>query len=230
MCAGFVVAENLSLMPEIRYQDAELLVISKPAGWVVHPGAGSHQHQLTDYLAKRFPKTADLERQGIVHRLDKDTSGLLMVARTARAKAALSEQLAQRQVMKKYLALVDGLPQPAQGKIDAPITRHHADRTKMAVRPDGKPAVTTYRVIQTYGQRALLELGLQTGRTHQLRVHLAALGYPITGDAIYGRAEPALGRQFLHATRLTFHHPKTATLVSVDDPLPPDLQAFLTTQ
>lgn len=212
---------------KVAYEDNDLAVISKPAGVVVHPGAGNTQGTLLEWLAERWPGLADDVRGGLVHRLDKDTSGLLLIAKRPEIREQLSKQFADRTVKKTYVALVQGIPEPAKGRIDAPITRHHADRTRMTVRPDGRHAATTYRTIKTVDGNALLEVGLETGRTHQIRVHLAALGYPIVGDATYGELDPELPRQFLHASRLAFDHPVTGTRIEVKDDLAPELAKYL---
>ncbi len=216
----------------VRYEDAQLAVISKPAGLVVHPGAGTAGLTLLDALAGRWPELGGLdgERAGLLHRLDKDTSGLLLVAKTEAAKANLSAQFATRAVSKRYQAVVHGRPAHATGAIDAPITRHHADRKRMAVRPDGKSAQTHYEVVSSAGGFSLLDVRITTGRTHQIRVHLAALGHPIVGDQKYGRQTPPdqeLDRQWLHALELGFTHPSSGEPITVTDELPPELLEFL---
>lgn len=216
----------------VRYEDAQLAVISKPAGLVVHPGAGPKGPTLIDALATRWPELAALDgnRAGLLHRLDKDTSGLLIIAKTEAAKANLSAQFAGRTVRKRYQAVVHGVPAHTTGAIDAPITRHHADRKRMAVRPDGKAAQTSYAVLSSADGFSWLDVWIATGRTHQIRVHLAALGHPVVGDQKYGRQTPAdqeLGRQWLHAVELGFTHPRTGEPLSVTDELPPELQRFL---
>lgn len=221
----------------VRYEDAELAVVSKPAGMVVHPGAGNRVGTLTDLLLKRWPLLAkiDHDRAGLVHRLDKDTSGLVLVAKTPAALKNLATQFADRIVSKRYTALVHGVPKEKSGRIEAPISRHHADRKRMAVRPDGKAAVTDYTVTKTVGgtkPMALLDVRPSTGRTHQIRVHLAALGHPIVGDRTYGSGAlpDDAPRQFLHAAELRFRHPRTGRPVIVKDPLPDDLTDFLKEQ
>lgn len=216
----------------VCYEDAELAVISKPAGVVVHPGAGTAGPTLLDALAKRWPELSSLDggRVGLLHRLDKDTSGLLLIAKTEAAKTHLGTQFAERRITKRYQALVHGRPNHPTGRIDAPITRHHTDRKRMTVRPDGKSAQTSYEVLSSGNGFSLLNVWITTGRTHQIRVHLAALGHPVVGDAKYGHhTEPdqALGRQFLHAAELGFTHPQSGEPVSVTDELPDDLQQFL---
>lgn len=213
----------------VRYEDDDLAVISKPAGVVVHPGNGNKTDTLTQLLTKRWPELTKRERSGLLHRLDKNTSGLLLIAKTSAAADALNEQFADRTITKRYAALVVGVPKEAKGIIDAPITRHHADRKKMTVRPDGKPSKTTYSVVDRIGKYALLNVWIETGRTHQIRVHLAALGHPIVGDAEYGEVDLRLGRQFLHAIELRFWHPTTGKEVVITDELAGDLQEFLDT-
>lgn len=211
----------------IIYEDDALVVIDKPAGLVVHPGPGIREPTLIDRLEETRPELKGIERSGLVHRLDKGTSGLVMVAKTADAKAALSAQFATRQIRKKYQALVEGIPKEREASIDAPITRHHADRTKMTVRPDGKASETRYRVERVIGDRALLSVYPKTGRTHQIRVHLAALGHPIVGDATYGTADSQLKRPFLHAAGLELDHPATGERLVFESPLPPELMEVL---
>ncbi len=212
--------------PVVRYEDDDLAVISKPAGLTVHPGAGRPSGTLLDWLADRLPATQRLDRHGLVHRLDRDTSGLLIIAKTDAAARHLAAQFKDRRVGKRYLALVEGTPKQRTAEIDAPIARHHADRKRFAVRPDGRAAVTVYRVQETADGRALLEVEPRTGRTHQIRVHLAALGHPVVGDRTYGTSAAGLDRHFLHASRLRFTHPRTGKAVEVEDPLPEELTAF----
>ncbi|HEY8108592.1 MAG TPA: RluA family pseudouridine synthase [Patescibacteria group bacterium] len=213
--------------PSVLIDEPDFAVVDKPAGLSVHPGAGRPDGTLLDWLAANVPETGSLERHGLVHRLDKDTSGALLVAKTPEAAAALSKQFKDRSVQKTYLALVRGVPAEPAAELDAPIARHHADRKKFAVRPDGKESLTAYEVAETPPGYALLEVRPKTGRTHQIRVHLAALGNPIVGDATYGSTERGPGRQFLHAAKLTFKHPRTGKSVTVSAPLPEDLESFL---
>jgi 23S rRNA pseudouridine1911/1915/1917 synthase len=219
---------------DIRYADDEVVVVAKPAGIVVHAGAGHHSGTLVHGLLARYPEIAsvgDPYRPGIVHRLDRDTSGLLVVARSAAAYAALVEQLGQRQVTRRYDALVWGWLKSSRGTIDAPIGRSEARRTRMAVRESGREARTGYEVRQTFDtpRCSLLACTLETGRTHQIRVHLAAVGHPVVGDATYGgRRDPiASPRPFLHAAHLAFVHPATGEVVAFDEPLPADLRSVL---
>ncbi|HVX17076.1 MAG TPA: RluA family pseudouridine synthase [Acidimicrobiales bacterium] len=219
----------------IRFADHDVAVVDKPAGLVVHPGAGNRSGTLAHALVARFPEIAsvgaDPARPGIVHRLDKGTSGLLVVARTARAYEALVAQLAAREVQRTYRALVWGHPESGRGVVDAPIGRSAREPTKMAVTADGREARTSYEVDVRYVEPdvAALTCRLETGRTHQIRVHLAAIGHPVVGDDRYGRARPELEleRPFLHAARLVFAHPVTGEPVDVASPLPGDLVAVL---
>lgn len=225
----------------VVYEDAAFVVVDKPAGLVVHPGAGNRDGTLVSGLLARFPDLArvpagdgwDPWRPGIVHRLDKDTSGLLVVARTPEARDHLAAQLADRTMGRTYRALALGTFGAAEGTIEAPIGRSARDRTRMAVRGDGRPATTRYRVLERFAApvpTTLLELRLETGRTHQIRVHLRAIGHPVAGDARYGgaRRELGLSRPFLHAAALTFVHPTTGERCDFSSPLPPDLVAALT--
>jgi 23S rRNA pseudouridine1911/1915/1917 synthase len=218
----------------VRHADADVIVIAKPAGLVVHPGAGHSDGTLVNGLLAQFPELAsvgDPARPGIVHRLDRDTSGLLVVARSATGYEGLVRQLSAHTVERRYLALVWGCPDAPRGEIDAPIGRSVARRTRMAVRAGGRAARTAFEVRTTYPDPgvSLLECRLETGRTHQIRVHLAAIDHPVVGDASYGGARPrlALDRPFLHAARLVFTHPVTDDRLEFDEPLPPDLAAVL---
>lgn len=216
----------------IRYEDERVLVVSKPAGLVVHPAGGHPGGTLVNaLLGLGVPLAgADPARPGIVHRLDKDTSGLLLVAKDDAAREHLMEALRRREVERTYLALVRGRP-AASGTIDAPVGRHPTRRTLMAVVDGGRPAVTHFRTLATTARVALLEARLDTGRTHQIRVHLAHVGHPVAGDRTYGGgsagAELGLDRPFLHSLRLAFPHPDDGRTVVVEDDLPPDLRAVL---
>lgn len=224
----------------VVHQDRALFVINKPAGMVVHPGAGNPRHTLQNALLALDPKLAVVPRAGLVHRLDKDTSGLLVVARTPEAHARLVEALAEREIERSYLAICTGA-MTGGGTVDAPIGRHRAQRTRMAVRSDGREAVTHYRIVKRYRAHTLVRVQLETGRTHQIRVHLAHIGYPIVGDPVYlGRrrlpagCSPALvaalgafPRQALHAARLALAHPMTGRALQWEAPLPDDLQGLL---
>jgi 23S rRNA pseudouridine1911/1915/1917 synthase len=219
---------------DVRYEDTDVIVISKPAGLVVHPGAGHAHGTLAHGLLDRYPELAtvgDPNRPGIVHRLDRDTSGLMVVARSSRAYDALVDALAARRIEREYLALVWGVPETPRGVVDAPIGRSSRRRTRMAVRSSGREARTGYVVQEEFDEPcvALLRCTLETGRTHQVRVHLASIGHPIVGDAAYGGARPgiALDRPFLHAARLAFEHPITGAAIELEAPLPDDLAAVL---
>jgi 23S rRNA pseudouridine1911/1915/1917 synthase len=217
--------------PEIvvPYEDEHLLVVDKPAGLVVHPARGHHSGTLAQLLAGDATGGEDPERAGIVHRLDRDTSGLLVVARTEQAHRALQEALRAREVEREYLALVEGRPPARTGTIDAPLGRDRRVRTRMSIDTDeSRPAVTHFAIEEAFGAYTLLRVRLETGRTHQIRAHLKAIGHPVAGDPEYGTAGLlGLERQFLHATRLGFPHPVTGQRVEVESPLPEDLQAAL---
>jgi 23S rRNA pseudouridine1911/1915/1917 synthase len=223
-----LAAEDIPL--NIVYEDKDLLVIDKPAGLTVHPAPGSPSHTLVNALLARFtdlPAAGDLLRPGIVHRLDKDTSGLMLVARNRVALNKLAGQFKARSVVKAYLVLVRGHLSPESGFIDAPIGRDPCNRKRMAVVDGGRPARTGYRVIRYVGDCTLLEARLETGRTHQIRVHLSAIGYPVVGDTTYGVKSPLLSRQFIHACRLGFKLPSSGQYVEFESALPPDLQQAL---
>jgi 23S rRNA pseudouridine1911/1915/1917 synthase len=219
---------------DVRFADDDLVVVSKPAGLVVHPGAGHPGGTLVNGLLHRFPDLAgvgDPARPGIVHRLDRDTSGLLLVARSPRAYDVLVAALARRDVDRRYLALVWGHFEAPRGVIDAPIGRSPTRRTRMAVRDEGRAARTAYEVRHEFATPAvsLVECRLETGRTHQLRVHLSAVGHAVVGDAAYrgDRASLRPGRPFLHAHRLELDHPTTGQRLTFEDPLPPELASVL---
>ncbi len=221
-------------LPIVHFDD-DVIVVDKPAGLVVHPGAGRSTGTLVQALLGRFPDmagTGDPDRPGIVHRLDKGTSGLLMVARSPAAYTALVAQLAARTVDRRYLALAVGRIETDAGVVDAPVGRRSTDRTRMAVVAGGRPARTHYRVLNRFTEPAdatLVECRLETGRTHQVRVHLAAIGHPVVGDARYGGARQAVpvARPFLHAAQLAFDHPTTGERRHFESPLPADLEAVL---
>ncbi len=219
---------------DVRYADDDVVVVHKPADLVVHPGAGHARGTLVNGLLARFPDIAavgDPMRPGIVHRLDRDTSGLLVAARSARAYDALVTALAAHEIERRYLALVWGRLASPRGLIDAPIGRSESRRTRMAVREAGKPARTEYEVRAVYDDPvcSLLACRLETGRTHQIRVHLAAIGHPVAGDGTYGgaRDQLPLDRPFLHAAVLAFTHPVTAEQLRFDEALPIELQTVL---
>ncbi len=227
-------AEDIDL--DIVFEDESLLIINKPAGLVVHPAVGHWQGTLVNALLNHDNTLKTLPRAGIVHRLDKDTSGLLMVAKTLKAHNSLSTQLQERTITREYLALVKGW-MTAGGTVDEPLGRHPADRKRNAVREDGKHAVTHYRLEQRFARHTLLRVKLETGRTHQIRVHMAYIHYPLVGDSVYGgrfqmtancneNMEQALRgfkRQALHATRLGLQHPETDTYCEWERAVPEDM-------
>jgi 23S rRNA pseudouridine1911/1915/1917 synthase len=222
------------LEPEQReihaaYEDDHLLVVDKPAGLVVHPGAGRTTGTLAHALAGRAAGGEEETRPGIVHRLDRDTSGLLVVAKSEQAYAGLQALVRGRSLERGYLALVRGRPRSSTGRIDAPIGRDRREPTRRSLDTDEpREAVTHFGVEERLPEHTLLALRLETGRTHQIRVHLAAIGLPVSGDRVYGvRGDLGLERQFLHAARLAFPHPVTGGRVEVESPLPPDLAAAL---
>jgi 23S rRNA pseudouridine1911/1915/1917 synthase len=233
-----VAAEELPL--DIVHQDAQLLIINKPPGMVVHPGAGNREHTLQNALLAHDAKLKRVPRAGLVHRIDKDTSGLLVVARTLEAHTALVAELGAHEIEREYLALCTGA-MTGGGTVDEPIGRHRTQRTKMTVRSDGRKAVTHYRIERRFRGHTLARVHLETGRTHQIRVHLAHVGYPIVGDPAYGgrkklpagatpelvQALQTFPRQALHAARLTLTHPKSGKRVTYDAPLPADLAGLL---
>ena len=222
---------------DVVFEDEHVIVVDKPAGLIVHPGAGQATGTLVHGLVARYPEIAavgEAVRPGIVHRLDSGTSGLMVVARSEAARTALVDALSQRDVHRQYRALVWGTIEGEDGVVDAPIGRSTRERTKMAVVADGREARTRYRVVQRFTspvELTLAECTLETGRTHQIRVHLAAIGHPVVGDTRYGRSRPALAcpRPFLHAERLTFAHPVTHEPMSFESRLPEDLVAVLET-
>jgi len=224
-----------SLPLDVVYEDKDLLVVNKAAGMVVHPAPGHHDDTLVNALIARYPdiQREDSEhRPGIIHRLDKDTSGLIIIARNAATHSALVEQMKRREIVKRYLALVEGVVALDQGSIDAPIGRNPHHRQQMAITVvRSREARTHFRVQERFDRHTLLLLELETGRTHQIRVHLKAIGHPIVGDPIYGSGSInrslSLKRQFLHAYQLKFIHPTTGSILNLEAPLPEDLQAVL---
>jgi len=233
-----VVAQPIDL--DIVYEDGAVIVVHKPAGLVVHPGAGNPDRTLQNALLAHDPRLSVLPRAGIVHRLDKDTSGLLVVARTLEAHTELVRLLEARDVHREYETVCCGV-MTGGGTVDAPIGRHPVDRLKMAIRQDGRESVTHYRVIERFRAHTHVRVMLETGRTHQIRVHLAHIGYPIVGDPTYGRrlaipkgatsrlqeALRGFRRQALHAARLGFPHPVTGEPLEFEAPLPADMQDLL---
>ena len=213
----------------VVHEDAHVLVVDKPAGLVVHPAPGHEGPTMADALAALGAAGGDPERPGIVHRLDRDTSGLLVVARSEAAFAALSEAIRERRVERRSLALVRGVARSRTGRIDAPVGRDRRDRTRRSIDSDApREAVTWFEVCEPLGERTLLEVRLETGRTHQIRVHLAAIELPVCGDHVYGvPGDLGLERQFLHAERLRFVHPVTREEIDVTSPLPSDLEQAL---
>jgi 23S rRNA pseudouridine1911/1915/1917 synthase len=214
----------------IIYEDDDVLVLDKPAGLAVHPVPGHPGHTLVNAILSHFPRLAEISdspRPGIVHRLDKDTSGVMLVAKNSMAQANLVEQFRARSVAKAYLVLVKGHLTPETGIIEAPIGRSPRNRKLMAVVTGGREARTEYRVVRYIDGYTLLEVKPETGRTHQIRVHLAAIGYPVVGDKVYGVKSPFLSRQFVHAWRLGFRLPATGEYVEFSAELPPDLAQAL---
>jgi 23S rRNA pseudouridine1911/1915/1917 synthase len=236
------VAEDIPL--EVLYADADVLVVNKPAGLVVHPGAGNPRGTMVNALLHYDPELAQLPRAGIVHRLDKDTSGLMVVARSLRAHAGLIEQLSSRAVHRQYVAVVQG-PMVAGNTVDAPIDRHPHDRIRMAVVKEGsgREAITHYRVREKFRSHTVVECRLETGRTHQIRVHMAYVKHPLIGDPLYGgsfklpkaatealvEALRGFRRQALHAEKLSFTHPVSGDTLSFESPLPADMVALIDT-
>lgn len=233
--------QKIDIKPEdiplkIVYEDKYLLVVDKEAGMVVHPSPGHYSGTLVNGLLHYCGNLSSINgllRPGILHRLDKDTSGLLLVAKEDRTHIRLAEAMQKREIKRRYRAIVHGISQPPQGKIDAPIGRHPRQRQKMAVvTRAGKPAVTLYKVIKTWENYSMLDIEILTGRTHQIRVHLAYKGNPVVGDSIYGRSkkdemDKFIGRQALHAYELRFIHPITLKEKIFQSPLPRDMQRIL---
>jgi 23S rRNA pseudouridine1911/1915/1917 synthase len=223
-----VAAEDIAL--DVIHEDRDILVVNKPAAMTVHPAPGHRASTLVNAVLAHCGDLSGIGgvlRPGIVHRLDRDTSGVIVVAKHDAAHNALAKQLKAREVDKVYVALVEGTPKPADGVIDAPIARDPRRRQRMAVVEGGREAATAYRVLERFEGVSLVEARPRTGRTHQIRVHLAAIGHPIVGDPVYGRRSPLVPRQFLHAARIEFAHPATGERVAYDAPLPPDLEQAL---
>lgn len=225
-----LTAEKIPL--KVLLEDADLLVIDKPAGMVVHPGAGHREHTLVHALlhhcAGRLSGIGGVERPGLVHRLDADTSGCLVVAKNDAAHRSLAAQFKTRTVEKIYLAWVRGKPSRPSGRIEAPIGRHPVHRQKMAVHLRGRPSTTEWKLRESLSGASLLECRILTGRTHQIRVHCAHIGHPVIGDHVYGRSRTPAGvsRHLLHAWKLTFDHPRTGERIGVTAPVPADFRAF----
>jgi len=223
-------APQAQRMPlKIVHEDPDLMVIDKPAGLVVHPGAGQPDRTLLNALLAHAPALGGVPRGGIVHRLDKDTSGLLVVAKTVEAQASLAKQLAERTMRRVYLALVQGDP-PASGMIDAPVGRDAKARTRMAITHRGKPARTSYKVLERFGRAALVECRLETGRTHQIRVHFQHIRQPLVGDTVYRRGTRhgiVFPRQALHAAELTLVHPSSGETLTWRASAPRDFKRLL---
>ncbi len=213
--------------PTIVWEDEHLLVIDKPAGLVVHPGAGHASGTLVDALAGKIAG-GEPGRPGIVHRLDRDTSGLMVVARSQESYELLAELVREHALERTYTALVKGRPQSRTGRIEAPIGRDRGDATRISLDSESaREATTHFEVVELWPEHALLRVTLETGRMHQIRVHLAAVDLPVVGDPVYGTPEPGLGRQFLHASELSFPHPVSGERIDTRSELPPDLAAFL---
>ena len=215
---------------EVIFDDPDVVVVNKPHGLVVHPGPGHPDTTLVNAVLSMLDQSeSDFQsnRPGIVHRLDKDTSGLIIIAKNNKAHEFISEQIKSRDIKKRYIALVHGIPKASQAFIEAPIGRHPNLRKKMAIISNGKVAKTFYRILEAFDDCALLEIDLITGRTHQVRVHLASIGHPVVSDDLYGSNMPMLGRQFLHASMLEFKLPRNGDLVKLNCDLPSDLNLFL---
>ena len=214
---------------EVVYEDNDILVVNKPAGLTVHPVPGQLEHTLVNAILNRCPHLSigGSMRPGIVHRLDKDTSGLMVVAKNDIAHRELSNQMKARAVVKRYIVLVHGHLTPQQGIIEAPIARDPADRKRMAVVAKGRDSRTKYKVLKYLDDYTLMEVTLETGRTHQIRVHFSAIGYPVAGDKVYGRKSSIVGRQFVHACYLGFRLPSTGEYVEFEVELPKDLEKVL---
>lgn len=215
----------------VVFEDDHIVVVDKPAGLVVHSGAGNQHGTLVNGLLARYDVggVGDPHRPGIVHRLDRETSGLLVIARTQLAYEGLVHALSTHAVQRHYVAVVQGVPSAGSGTVDAPIGRSPRSPTRMAVRTGGREARTHYEVVEAFADAARLAVELETGRTHQIRVHLAAIGHPVLGDAVYGRSDARVGRPFLHAGALEFLHPATSAAMAFSSPLPPDLVTALET-
>ncbi|MBN1332515.1 MAG: RluA family pseudouridine synthase [Synergistales bacterium] len=238
ICVSLPPAQELEVIPEpvpfnVVYEDSDILVINKPAGVVVHPAPGNWHGTLVHGLLYRFPDIGifnNVIRPGIVHRLDAQTSGLMVIARNNRAMEDLQMKFKNREIRKEYIALVKGKPSSPSGTLDLPIGRNARNRMKMSVRPGGKPSMTEYRVIWSRENSSLVQCTLLTGRTHQIRVHMKHIGCPLVGDTLYGpkkTSERSLNRIFLHSWKLEFNHPVKGESLSFTQPLPEELILFL---
>lgn len=235
--ASIVTESGLSAEPQeipldIVYEDKDLLVVNKPVGMVVHPAHGSREHTLVNallfHVGKELAQTSDVLRPGIVHRLDKDTSGLIVVAKNEMAHASLARQIKNRTAKRIYWSIVKGVVQHDEGECREPIGRAFLNRKKIIVKPSGgKSALTHFRVLKRYKRATLLEVSLGTGRTHQIRVHMAHLGHPVLGDLFYGIRSPHIARQALHAKKLIFQHPRSGKTVTLESKLPEDMVHLL---
>ena len=241
-----VVTDDTAIVPSdamlnVAYEDEHIAVIDKPAGMTVHPGAGHDSGTLVNSAVAMWPRIVGVgepDRPGIVHRIDRDTSGLLVVALSDSAYSRLSEMIRNREVKRIYTALVHGHPESSEGVGDAPIGRDLYHRTRQAIVEDGRPSRTHYLVLRGYAGYSLLEVRLETGRMHQIRVHMDAIGHPVVGDQTYGKRQVArtekntavgkLERQFLHASKLEFNHPVSGEMLSIESPLPDDLDQVIT--
>lgn len=227
---GEIEAQNIPL--EVLYEDEYIAAINKPAGLVVHPGFGNTEGTMVNALLARWPQVRSVghpERAGVVHRLDKETSGVILVALTAKAQYNLMRQFEERTIKKIYWTLVDRHPDTSVGRIHAPIGRDPQQRKKMAVIKNGREAITNFRILENYQEHTLVEINLETGRTHQIRVHMTFIGCPVVGDTIYGFRKPSIkiGRMFLHAKSITFRHPIMDKEMAIETELPPELQQVL---
>lgn len=227
---GEIEAQNIPL--EVLYEDEYIAAINKPAGLVVHPGFGNTEGTMVNALLARWPQVRSVghpERAGVVHRLDKETSGVILVALSAKAQYNLMRQFEERTIKKIYWTLVDRHPDTSVGRIHAPIGRDPQQRKKMAVIKNGREAITNFRILENYQEHTLVEINLETGRTHQIRVHMTFIGCPVVGDTIYGFRKPSIkiGRMFLHAKSITFRHPITDAEIAIETDLPPELQQVL---
>jgi 23S rRNA pseudouridine1911/1915/1917 synthase len=235
VCAEVPPPEELRAEPQpipldILYEDADLIAVDKPPGMAVHPAPGHPASTLVNAVlahCRDLSGVGGVLRPGIVHRLDRDTSGVILIAKNDAAHQSLARQLKDRTVDKTYLALVEGTPRPAEGVIEAPLARDPRRRQRIAVVAGGREATTSYRVVERFRGCALVEARPRTGRTHQVRVHLAAIGHPVVGDALYGKRSPLISRQALHALRITFAHPRTGAPMTVEAPLAGDFAAAL---